>query len=319
MTPAGGRARAAALALALLGGGAATGAPPAPLADVHVHYRWDQPESDDPSKAVAALERNGIALAVAFGTPADLGPVLKEAGGERILLLYTPYRITEDKYTWHQDETVPGRMRAALDTGEYAGIGELHLIGGFAPDWRTPVVSSVLELARERSLPLLLHVEFGRPEYLIDLCSSNPDLRILWAHAGGLQGPGQVKRVLDACPGLHVELSARDPWRYVATPIADEAGRLLPGWRTLILAHPERFMVGSDNVWPVDGLDRWETGDTGWSEMDRFVAFHRHWMADLPPGVERKVRLDNALRFFGVGGEDRASAKHRDLGAGDKP
>jgi predicted TIM-barrel fold metal-dependent hydrolase len=301
MSPGTAARRLAAAALALLATAAASG-PAEPIADIHIHYRWDQAESAAPEQALAALDRNRVRLAVVIGTPAELGPRLKAAdGGDRLLLLYTPYRIAHDKYTWHQDERVPGRMRAALDTGEYDGIGELHLIGGYAPDWRTPVIASALDLARERDLPLLLHVEFGRPDYLIDLCSSNPDLRILWAHAGGLQGPEAVERVLEACPDLHVELSARDPWRYVATPIADEDGRLLPGWRELVLAYPDRFMVGSDNVWPVDGLDRWETGDTGWAEMDRFLAFHRRWMSDLPPEVERKIRLDNALRFFRVG------------------
>jgi hypothetical protein len=74
---------------------------------------------------------------------------------------------------------------------------------------------------------------------------------------------------------------------------------LLPGWKALFLKYPERFMAGSDPVWPVDQLDRWDEADSGWQELGRFWTFHRSWLAQLPDGVARKIRCENAVALFG--------------------
>ena len=105
--------------------------------------------------------------------------------------------------------------------------------------------------------------------------------------------------VMRSCPNLWVELSARDPWRYVNNPITDAAGVLLPDWRTLIESFPDRFMVGSDPVWPVEHLDRWDQPDSGWKHYGRFVRFHRHWLRQLAPSIADKVRRQNARALFG--------------------
>jgi len=60
-------------------------------------------------------------------------------------------------------------------------------------------------------------------------------------------------------------------------------------------------MIGSDPVWPVEQLNPWEQPDAGWENQYRFLDFHRGWLADLPRGAERTVRLDNAGRFFHKG------------------
>ena len=80
--------------------------------------------------------------------------------------------------------------------------------------------------------------------------------------------------------------------------ITDSGGVLLPEWRSLIEAYPDRFMVGSDPVWPVDKLDGWDEPDTGWEHYRRFVDFHRGWLAHLAPEVAEKLRLQNARAFF---------------------
>ena len=49
-------------------------------------------------------------------------------------------------------------------------------IGGFAPDWRTPVISGLLELAHQYRVPLLLHTEFSRNTYLL---ANFPDERLV--------------------------------------------------------------------------------------------------------------------------------------------
>jgi len=276
----------------------ATGRCAPPLADVHVHYKWNQEDVTTAQQAVDTLADHDIALAVVIGTPAEYALRLEKLAPDIIVPVWSPYRTPGDWSRWAFDKTVPERARTALAGGHYRGIGELHLIGGFSPGWRSPVISALAQLAAEYSVPLLVHTEFSTPDYMAGLCSAWPDTRILWAHAGSLLTPAQVAGVLDTCPNVWAELSARDPWRFVNNPIGDDKGALLPAWRELLERFPDRFMVGSDPVWPVENLDSWDQSDTGWQEYGRFVAFHRHWLGLLPSALADKIRLENAQQFF---------------------
>ena len=289
--------RTALLAL-LFGGAAAHGAPP--LADVHVHYKWSQKEVTAAQQAIRILRDNDIALAVVIGTPAEYALELARLAPQTIVPIWSPYREPADWSRWPFDREVLERARTALAGGHYRGIGELHLIGGFTPDWRTPVISGLLDLAHEFRVPVLLHTELSGTGYTIGLCRANPDVRILWAHAGAILSAEQVAEVMAACPNVSAELSARDPWRHLANPIADEQGRLLPAWRKLVIEYADRFMIGSDPVWPVEQLNPWDEPDTGWHELPRFLTFHRTWLADLPPREASAIRWENARRFFGM-------------------
>ena len=93
-------------------------------------------------------------------------------------------------------------------------------------------------------------------------------------------------------------LAARDPWRFVNHPITSEDNQLLPAWRELVLAFPDRFMLGSDPVWPVEQLDAWDQDDTGWQELGRFWGYHRQWLEGLPDDVARRIRCGNAAQLF---------------------
>lgn len=269
-----------------------------PLADVHVHFKWSQEDVTTAQQAIETLIDNDIALAVVIGTPAEYALQLERLEPDRIVPIWSPYRTPGDWSVWARDRGVLVRARQAMETGTYRGIGELHLIGGFTPDWRSPVIAGLAQIAEEFDVPLMLHTEISRTDYMIGLCEAYPDVRLLWAHAGAILNPEQVSDVMTRCPNVWAELSARDPWRFVNNPITDRNTTLLPEWRELIEAFPERFTVGSDPVWPVENLDSWDEPDTGWQQYSRFIGFHRQWIDQLPPGLAQKVRLDNALKFF---------------------
>lgn len=269
-----------------------------PLADVHVHFKWSQEDVTTARQAVEILVDSDIALAVVIGTPAEYALQLERLAPERIVPVWSPYRTPGDWSVWAHDKGVLERARQAMEAGTYQGIGELHLIGGFAPHWRSPVIAGLAQIAEEFNVPLLMHTEISRSDYMIGLCEAYPDVRFLWAHAGALLTPEQVSTVMTRCPNVWAEFSARDPWRFVNNPITDRNTTLLPEWRELIEAFPDRIMVGSDPVWPVENLDRWDQPDTGWQQYSRFIDFHRQWIEQLPPGLAQKVRLDNALIFF---------------------
>jgi hypothetical protein len=269
-----------------------------PMADVHLHYTWDQTGVTSPEEAVAVLKRNNVTLAVVNGTPPELALELKKAGGDWVVPIFSPYLTGAHRKDWFTDPNVLTAVEKGLASGQYRGIGEFHLRHVLGPRRDNPVLLGLIELGIKYDVPLLIHTEASSEKYFEPLCVKYPKARFLWAHAGGLLNAAQVGRLMDTCPNVWVEFSARDPWRYIHSPITDESGSLLPGWIALIQKYPHRFMTGSDTVWPVDNLHRWDEPDTGWQEIDRFLAFHRKWIDRLPLELAQKVRLDNARAFF---------------------
>lgn len=271
---------------------------PSPIADIHLHWKWNQKEITSAEQALATLDAQNVRLAIVTGTPPQLALELQALAPERIVAIYGPYRIPGEWSTWYRDKDLIERVRTALASGQYHGIGELHMIGGFVTHWRKPLIAELFRLAAEFDVPVLLHTEFSRADYTLGLCQAYPETRFLWAHAGAMLAPAEVRRVLDGCDNLHAELSARDPWRHVANPIVDQEGTLLPAWRELILDFSDRLMVGSDPVWPVEQLNPWDESDSGWQELPRFLGFHRSWLSQLPDDVDEAIRWRNAFRFF---------------------
>jgi hypothetical protein len=274
-----------------------------PVADMHLHYKWTQQEVTTPAAALAVLERENIVMGVVIGTPAELALALQSLAPGRIVPIFSPYREGGDWHRWAYDESTVTRARTALASGRYRGIGELHIIGGFTPAFeKARVLHQLLELAAEFDVPVMLHTEFSRPDYMLKLCRQFPDARIIWAHSGAVLAPAAVERVLERCDNVWGGLGARDPWRFVDHPLADEGGVLLPEWKALLEKYPQRFMTGSDPVWPVDQLDRWDEDDSGWQELGRFWNFHRRWLAQLPDDVARRIGCGNAVDLFGLSG-----------------
>ena len=271
-----------------------------PVADMHLHYKWTQQEVTSLAAAIALLDQENIVMGVVIGTPAELALELGSLAPGRVVSIFSPYREGGDWHRWAHDEGTVTRARAALASGRYRGIGELHVIGGFAPPLEKAVVlQQLMQLAAEYAVPVMLHTEFSRPDFMLQLCRQFPDTRILWAHSGAVLEPDAVAAVLERCSNVWGGLGARDPWRFVNNPLTNDDGILLPGWKALLLKYPNRFMVGSDPVWPVDQLDRWDEADSGWQELGRFWAFHRGWLAQLPQDVARQIGCENALALFG--------------------
>ncbi len=285
-----------------------------PVADMHLHYKWSQRDVTPPQQAADILQQQHIVLGVVIGTPAPLALELAALAPQRVLAIWSPYREGGDWQRWAYDAGVPARARTALASGQYHGIGELHLIGGFTPRFeQAAVLQQLLQLAAEFAVPVMLHTEFSRPDYMLQLCSRFPATRILWAHSGAILQPAEVARVFDACDNVWAGLGARDPWRFVGNPITDQSGSLLPEWRELLLRYADRFMTGSDPVWPVEQLDSWDTADSGWQELGRFWDFHRGWLAELPPDVAMRIGCSNAVALFGMQQRircDRPDAEH---------
>jgi Tat protein secretion system quality control protein TatD with DNase activity len=160
-----------------------------PLADVHLHWKWNHKEVTPPEVAIAALRSHEVALAVVTGTPPELALELAELAPDIVRPSIGIYPHSGDWPRWHHDPSLLRRTRAALESGRYFGIGEVHLIGGFISHWENPIIDGLFRLAAEFDVPILVHTEFSRPDYMLGLCQAHPATRLLWAHAGSILPP----------------------------------------------------------------------------------------------------------------------------------
>jgi predicted TIM-barrel fold metal-dependent hydrolase len=92
--------------------------------------------------------------------------------------------------------------------------------------------------------------------------------------------PEVVADMFDRFVNLWVDISIRE---YDIAPQGD----LDPEWEKLFLEHTDRITIGSDT---------WVNGQ--WDNYEKIIAFDRHWLAQLPPEVARKIAFDNAKRLF---------------------
>ncbi|MDY6979462.1 MAG: amidohydrolase family protein [Pseudomonadota bacterium] len=267
-----------------------------PFADIHLHYNWDQDEIYTPEQALEDLKEHNVVLAVVSSVPSDFALKLSRLGKDWIVPFYTPYYDAGNRLNWFYDEKVVDKARAALASGKFYGLGEIHLVAGAGPRRDNPVFLGLLDLAREYDVPVNIHTDSSRYEYMLSICEQHADITFQWAHVGGILQPEAITPVMEACPNVWADMSARDPWHYGdfvvrGQPIPDD-------WRQWILRFQDRIMVGTDPVSGGHEVYTWHEADDGWSQYSALYDYHRGWMSQLPPEVEQKIRLTNARRFF---------------------
>lgn len=264
---------------ALATSGAAVAAPAPglpPMIDAHSHYTAADARQLSPADVVATLDAAGVSRVVIAGTPAALALQLHRHAPERVWPFLGVYASEADKATWMHDLGLPQRVRALLDDGPWAGLGELHL---FARDAHSPVFAALVQTAAERGLVLMLH---GDVEVVDRAFALAPGLRVLWAHLGTEPEPARLEAALDRHRGraLWVDTSVRDE------RIAP-GGVLRPEWRALFERHPARFVVA---------VDAFSTGR--WQRYGAVVAAIRTWVDTLPPDLAQRLRHDNAVAMM---------------------
>jgi predicted TIM-barrel fold metal-dependent hydrolase len=271
---------AAVLALA----GRPLAAEPMPIFDAHLHYN-DEATAVHPVPEVLRLFReSGVVAILATSRPNDGSRALVAAAAAtpraapRVVPFVRPYRNHADRQTWFNDPEIFALIESELrrDVG-YRGIGEFHVFGR---DADTPWVKRIVALAVERDLWLHAHCDDAALEILF---GHNPRVKIVWAHTGFSTPPATIARYLARYPNLMGELS----YRYDVT----EDGKLAPAWRELFVAHPDRFVVGSD-TWV----------NERWAQYREIMAYYRGWLVQLPPDVASRIAFGNGERLFGTGG-----------------
>lgn len=266
------------------------------MADIHLHFNWDQEELVSAEEAVQLLRKHNVVLAVVTSTPAANAVKLRKAGGDWVYPILSPYLTGYSRNNWFRGEQLLVKMRKMLQTGQYYGIGEVHSVVGLGPARDSKVFTGLVKLAEEFDVPMLLHTEASSYEYFERICSKFPRVRFLWAHAGGILGPTASEKILGKCSNVWIELSARDPHHYGS--FLNQDGSIPADWLRLFKKYPDRFMTGTDPVWKAQELHRWDRADEGWLHYGMFNRFHRNWMSQLPAELAQKIRLTNAQAFM---------------------
>lgn len=268
-----------------------------PLFDAHLHYNAEACAANGPcpypvADVLGRMQRSGVRAIVANSRPNEGTLSLagareaRRAAGVELVPFVRLYRDRADYTGWFNDESVHAMVLRELErgtpVGPYRGLGEFHLYDSANAD--APVARKLMQLAQQRDLVVLAHVDDDAVERLL---AHAPNARLVWAHTGiGGVPVERVRELLRRHPSLMGELSYR--------PGLTEGGRLSAPWRALLLEFPQRFLVGSD-TWV----------NARWDEYERLMAEARAWLGELPPEVAARVAWGNGAALFGLSGAAR--------------
>jgi len=244
-----------------------------PIFDVQVHYNREAWRYFTPKAVINTLKELSVPYVLVSSTPNEGTFKLIKQDSKRVIPMFSPYRTREDRKTWFEDPEILAYMEREIRNWNYKGIGEFHLYDGQVD---TPVIRGMVRLAMEYDMVLHAHSDPGAIEQLFAL---NPKIKILWAHAGMFTKPETVGRLLARYPTLWAELSHR-------LDVAPK-GQVDPGWQTLLVSYPDRFMIGTGTY-----------SNEFWYQFRYILKHHRSWLNQLPPDVSEKIRYRNAARLF---------------------
>lgn len=242
--------------------------------DAHVHYNRVDWARYPPARVLKLWDENAVAAALVSSTPDDGTRKLHELAPARVIAFLRPYRSPADRANWFANAEVLAYIERRLRHGIYRGIGEFHLFDGQSG---TPQIKRLVGLAVENDIVLYAHSD---PATVRALYAINPQVKILWAHAGMDTTVQTIGDMLERYPTLMAELSVRQ--RHIAP-----GGRLDSRWRALFLRLPQRFMIGVDTA-----------RAARWDSYAQLLNEHRRWLAQLPRDVSEKIAHGNAERYF---------------------
>jgi hypothetical protein len=246
-----------------------------PIFDAQVHYNEESWERVSVDAVIGTARDLNVPWLLVGSTPNEGTWRLQQADSQRVIPMLVPHRTREERETWFENHEVLSFIESETARGVYRGIGEFWLFDGQVD---RPVVRRMVELAATRNL--VLHAR-SDPNALAQLFALDPNLRILWAHAGIFTKPHAIGEMLDRYPRLWAELSHR----------ADVApnGTLAPEWRELFLRHPNRFLLGTGTY----------TAEY-WYQFRFMLSRYRGWLKDLPHEVAERIAYRNGLELFAL-------------------
>jgi hypothetical protein len=262
-----------------------------PLLDAHLHYNeeaWNgKIGPHNLPDVVGRLSRSGVKAFVAnsrpnAGTIALAASTEVKSAGIKIVPFIRLYRDRKDYNSWFSDESIYQMVLAeyakGTASGAYKGIGEFHLYD--SANANGDVAKKLMRFSQDKQLVVLAHVD----DSAIDLLMAHaPNAKLIWAHTGiGGASIERVRGLMVKYPNLMGELSYRPG-------LTCDGGQLCPEWRSLMLALPDRFLIGSD-TWV----------NSRWTSYEELMTGYRLWLGGLPADVASKIGWKNGASLFGL-------------------
>ncbi|MEP3048880.1 MAG: amidohydrolase family protein [Roseibium sp.] len=247
-----------------------------PLFDAHVHYKEPAWDAYPVSSIIELMDQNGVAMALVSSTPDEGTIMLWEYAPNRIVPELRPYHGSAGSSNWTKMEGMDAYLEKRLTDYPHEGIGEFHIHRLDTSD--EPLLRKVIGMAKARDI--YLHVHSG-VEPIRWLYSLDPDVKIIWAHAGLSSRASEVHALMAEFPKLLADTSLRE-WN-----ILGSGDDLNPEWQEIIFAFQDRLMIGSDT---------WVNGQ--WDSYSEIMDSNRQWLSKLPRDVAEKIAYKNAERLF---------------------
>ncbi len=246
-----------------------------PIIDTHLHYNEPAWEVYPPDVTINLLKKSGVVKALVSSTPDEGTRMLYKENPERIIPFLRPYHGYINSSNWYLKDRVFSYLLKRLEMPIYKGVGEFHIHNPIDAD--SSVIQETVQLAVERNLFIHVHSDHRAVETIF---SYEPNVKILWAHAGMSEPPDVISRMFDRHKNLWVDISIREH------EIAPNE-KLSPEWEKLLLEYADRITIGSDT---------WINAQ--WDNYEAIIAFDRNWLAQLPEEVARQIAFKNAKRLF---------------------
>lgn len=248
-----------------------------PLFDTHLHYKEESWASYSTESVIELMDTNGVSMALASSTPDQGTIMLWEFAPNRIVPELRPYHDDVSSSNWTKAPGIVDYLEERLEKYPHQGIGEFHIHSLDTAD--EPLMRQVIALAKERDL--LLHLHSGA-EPVRWVYSLDPEVKMIWAHAGLGEQASTVYEVMKEFPNLYVDTSLREG------DILGFGVDLDPAWSSVVIDFQDRVMIGSD-TWVTSQFDRY--GD--------IMTSNRAWLAKLPADVAKKIAYQNAEKLLG--------------------
>jgi Amidohydrolase len=262
-----------------------------PLFDAHLHYNdeaWDgKVGPHNVPDVMGRLSRSGVKAFIANSRP-NAGTITLAASadvksaGIKVVPFIRLYRNRADYNSWFADESIYKMVLAeyakGTASGAFKGIGEFHLYD--SANANGEIAKKLMRFAQDKQIAVLAHVD----DVAIDLLMAHaPQVRLIWAHTGiGGASVERVRSLLTKYPKLMGELSYRPG-------LTCDGDLLCPEWRSLILAFPDRFLIGSD-TWV----------NQRWAYYEELMTGYRTWLGGLPVETAKQIGWSNGTKLFGL-------------------
>lgn len=247
-----------------------------PLFDAHIHYKAPAWRPYPPDAVVKLMDETGVAMGLVSSTPDEGTIALWQYAPNRIVPELRPYHGDAGSSNWTRAPGMFDYLKGRLDQYPHVGIGEFHLHD--VPEDKT-LLRKIAETAKSRDL--FIHVHSGKDpvDFLFEL---EPDLKIIWAHAGMSEPAATVEAMMARYATLYADTSFREH------DILLPDGTIDGDWRQVLERFPDRFMVGTD-TWV----------NSQWDNYHNLIAVNRRWLSQFPRPIAEKIAFKNAERLFG--------------------